>query len=62
MKILALTGSTRKGGNTETLVREMVAGAESKGADVKYYDLSKMSIAGCRACMYCKSNDGCAEK
>lgn len=62
MKILALTGSPRKGGNTETLVKAIIAGAESKGATVNYYDLSQLNISGCKACMYCKSNDGCAVK
>lgn len=63
MNILALTGSPRKGGNTETLVKAIIEGAENKGANVNYYDLSQLSISGCRACMYCKSNDGnCAVK
>ncbi|MBF0376873.1 MAG: flavodoxin family protein [Desulfamplus sp.] len=62
MKILALTGSPRKDGNTETVVKAIIAGAESKGTTVNYYDLSKLNISGCKACMYCKTNDGCAVK
>ncbi|MBF0388861.1 MAG: flavodoxin family protein [Desulfamplus sp.] len=62
MKILALTGSPRKDGNTERLVKAIIAGAQGKGAEVNYYDLSQLNIAGCKACMYCKSNDGCAVK
>ncbi len=62
MKILALTGSPRKDGNTERLVKAIIAGAQGNGAEVNYYDLSQLNISGCKACMYCKSNDGCAVK
>lgn len=62
MKILAVTGSPRNGGNTETLVKEIITAAVNNGAEVNYYDLSKLNISDCKACMHCKSNDGCAVK
>ncbi len=35
MKILALIGSPRKGGNTDLLVDQILRGSESKGASVE---------------------------
>lgn len=62
MKILALTGSPRKNGNTEKLVKSITAGAASNGAVVSVHDLGKMDISGCRACMHCKTHENCAIK
>ncbi len=62
MKIVAFTGSPRKGGNTETLVKEILAGAKTKEAEIVHYDLARMDIAPCVACMSCKTKDGCAQK
>ena len=62
MKIVAFTGSPRKDGNTETLVKEILSGAQANEADIVHYDLAKMDIAPCVACMSCKKNDGCSQK
>jgi len=55
LKVLAIAGSPRHGGNTDLLLQEMIAGAESGGAEVKRIVLSELSIAPCRHC------DGCLE-
>ncbi|OHD13629.1 MAG: hypothetical protein A2086_00710 [Spirochaetes bacterium GWD1_27_9] len=62
MKVIGFNSSPRKGGNTETLVKEVLNGAKEKGAEIKFFDLNSLSIKGCQACMYCRGNDGCAIK
>lgn len=62
MKVLAISGSPTKSGNTETLIKSLLEGAESKGAETKLIRLSEKKINGCRACMYCRSHEGCAIK
>jgi len=60
MKILAVLGSARKGGNTHTLIKEALKGAgASRGT--KVYTLSEMSIHGCQGCLGCRvdGSDGC---
>lgn len=55
LKVLAIAGSPRRGGNTDLLLEEVIKGAESRGAEVKKIILSKLSIAPCLHC------DGCLE-
>ena len=60
MKVIGLTGSPRKKGNTAKLVARVLAGAVEQGAEVAHYPLNEMEIKGCQACGYCKSHEGCA--
>lgn len=60
MHILGIHGSPRAGGNTETLVREALAGAASQGATTAMVRLNALTIQGCQACMACRSQPGCA--
>ena len=57
MKVTAFCGSPRKGGNTETILRKMLQGAESKGAEVVFRDLNSMKIRGCQGCDWCKERE-----
>jgi multimeric flavodoxin WrbA len=68
MKILALIGSPRRGGNTDQLVDQMLSGAESKGhcSDKLYlYDYEIFPCIDCRGCkrgeLICKLEDEMAE-
>ncbi len=54
MKILGLSGSPRRGGNTELLLDRALEGAKERGADVEKIVLSALNIHPCRHC------DGCA--
>lgn len=58
MKILGFVGSPREGSNTEIMVKQILSGASENGAQTKIFNLSKMNIAPCSACMHCKANDG----
>jgi len=59
MKVIGINSSPRKGGNTETLVQAALDGAKANGAEVERFDLNALSIKGCQACMWCKTNKGC---
>ncbi len=54
MKILGLSGSPRRGGNTELLLDRALEGAKARGADVEKLVLSDLKLHPCRHC------DGCA--
>ena len=47
--VLGLSSSPRKGANTDTVVREILAGAEEAGAKTRFVRLADLDIAPCRA-------------
>ena len=49
-RVLGIVGSPRRGGNTDILVDEVLAGAEEVGALTGKVILSDLEIAPCRAC------------
>ena len=49
-KIVILNGSPRQNGNTKALIEAFTEGAQSKGHEVKCFDLQKMNIHGCLGC------------
>ena len=54
MKILALIGSPRKGGNTDILVDRILEGSEKKGHTSDKIYLYKYKISPCTDCRKCK--------
>lgn len=58
-RVLGLVGSPRRGGNTETMVKEALRGAEEAGALVEKIILSELDIAPCDGCNACKSTGEC---
>jgi multimeric flavodoxin WrbA len=58
VKILALMGSPRTGGNTEILVGEILRGAESKGHAAERLRLYDYDILPCLDCRSCKRSKG----
>ena len=57
MRILAVMGSPRKGGNTEILVDEILKGAESKGHATERLRLYEYDILPCLDCRGCKRTE-----
>jgi len=55
LKVLGIAASPRLGGNTDRLLDQAVAGAASKGAQVKQIILGDLEIAPCQHC------DGCVQ-
>ena len=62
-KILILSGSPRRGGNSDVLCDQFMKGAVEAGNDVEKINVASKKIGYCLACYYCKNHDGaCAVK
>ena len=59
MKVLGIVCSPRKGGNTEILVGEALAGAEDFGADIELLTLADKNIYPCDGCESCTKTRKC---
>jgi multimeric flavodoxin WrbA len=57
--VLGIVGSPRRGGNTETLVDEVLRGAEEAGGHTEKAILSEMNVQPCRACDACSRVGHC---
>ncbi len=57
-RILILSGSPRKGGNSDTLCDQFMKGAVEAGNKVEKVFVADKKIAPCRACYYCRSHKG----
>ena len=54
MKIIAVNGSPRKNWNTDTLLKNVLDGAASAGAETEMVYLYDLKFCGCKSCMACK--------
>jgi multimeric flavodoxin WrbA len=54
VRVVGIIGSPRRGGNTEVLVDEVLAGAAEAGALIEQVRLNELEILPCQGC------DGCA--
>lgn len=52
-KIVVITGSPRKGGNSLAMTDAFIKAAQAKGHKVTTFDAVKMGIVGCHACETC---------
>ncbi|MBO4636897.1 MAG: flavodoxin family protein [Clostridiales bacterium] len=59
MKIVIINGSPRANGFTAAILRGIKKELLSKGAQVSYYDLGKLSLAQCRGCCACYRTGRC---
>ncbi len=60
--VLILSGSPRKGGNSDLLCDEFMKGALESGNKVTKINVADKKIAPCRACYACKGTGKCAIK
>ena len=66
-KVLVITTSLRRGGNSETLADEFIRGASDAGNDVEKIALGDYELEFCKGCLACQKtekcviNDGAAE-
>jgi multimeric flavodoxin WrbA len=59
MRVLAIAGSPRRGGNTDTLLARFMEGAGGKGAEGKTISVCNLKIAGCVHCDACLAAGNC---
>lgn len=59
MKVLALNGSPRKGGNTDVLLAAVIQGVEKGGNEVEVVRLNKLTFRGCQNCGGCDETGVC---
>lgn len=62
MKIVVLTGSPRRNGNTAFLADRFIKGATESGHDVFRFDCASYKIEGCLGCNACGMNGACVLK
>ena len=62
MKILVITGSPRKKGNSNTLAENFIKGAEEAGHRVVRFDSAFKNVHSCIACGKCGMNGECVFK
>jgi len=60
VKVLGISASPRAEGNSDLLLRQALAGAESAGARVEYIRLSDLNIAPCIECNACYKTGNCS--
>lgn len=61
MKIVVITGSPRKNGNSFAMTEAFIREAESRGHTVQRFDAALLQIGGCRACQTCfKTGKACS--
>lgn len=59
MKIVVLTGSPRKNGNTNYMADRFISGAKEAGHEVYKFDCAQKDISGCIGCNHCNMNGPC---
>ena len=58
-KILGISGSPRKGGNSDTLLKHILAGAENAGTATEAIHLRDYQFQGCIGCEKCRKAGQC---
>ena len=57
-KVLVLSGSPRKNGNSDILCDEFMRGALESGNEVEKIRVAEKKIGYCHACYYCRQSEG----
>lgn len=62
-KVLILTGSIRKEGNSKKLAEAFAKGAKETGKEVELIDCARLNVGACMVCNQCfKNGDACIQK
>lgn len=62
MKVLVISSSPRKGGNSETICARFIDGATDAGHETELIRLSEKQIGFCRGCYACGTTQRCVQK
>jgi multimeric flavodoxin WrbA len=60
--VLAIAGSPRRHGNSETLLDWVIAAMEAEGADVEKVALDEVDVNPCRGCNACETLNKCVQR
>ncbi|BAX80050.1 MAG: flavodoxin family protein [Labilibaculum antarcticum] len=58
-KVLAIGGSPRKGGNTDIIIKQIVAGLTAEQIDCENINLGSIDFKGCIGCEKCRKDKVC---
>ena len=58
-KVIVVTSSPRKNGNSETLANSFAEGAKAAGNEVLQVAVRDLGLQFCTGCMFCQSHDRC---
>ena len=61
-RVLILSASPRKGGNSDLLCDQFARGAEEAGHQVEKFQVQEKKIAPCLACYGCRGTGACVQK
>lgn len=61
-RVLIISSSPRRGGNSDTLCSEFMKGCEEAGNSVEKINLNDMKIHFCMACYRCRETGECVQK
>ena len=62
LKVLGISTSPRRDGNSDLLLRQALSGAQQAGSVVEYLRLCDYRIEGCRECYNCSATGYCSTK
>ncbi|MDY0340881.1 MAG: flavodoxin family protein [Coriobacteriia bacterium] len=54
MKVVAFSGSARKGGNTASMLRRVLGVLEDEGIETELVELAGKKVQGCTVCLKCR--------
>ena len=58
-RVLGISGSPRRDGNTELLLKELLRSAEASGLETELVILSELNISPCTSCDSCQKDGQC---
>lgn len=58
MKVIAINGSPKPGGNTYTALKAVCDELEKNGIETEIVNVGNLKLTGCRGCGYCSKNNG----
>lgn len=58
-KVIVVSSSPRKNGNSEILAHKFADGALSAGNEVQFIAVRELDLKFCTGCLYCQSHDKC---
>jgi multimeric flavodoxin WrbA len=62
VSVLGISSSPRNNSNSELLLKQVLAGAEAKGARVEWVSLREVTLRPCQACRSCAKTGECVQR